>query len=57
MQKAYLMAILLATLVIPFRNASNSRLSKGAQRTALQMALFVLIWGLGCVYVYWSIPN
>ena len=57
MQKAFLMSILIATLVIPMRNAGKFRLEKGIKRTAIQMALFVTLWGLGCVYVYWKLPQ
>ncbi|HKU36899.1 MAG TPA: hypothetical protein VJR89_02095 [Polyangiales bacterium] len=57
MQKYYLMLILLATLIIPLRNARHANVAEGLRKTIQQMALFVLIWGLGCVYVYWRLPQ
>lgn len=56
MQKWYLMSILLATLIIPIRNARNPDASAAVRKTVVQMAVFVLSWGLGCVYVYWRLP-
>ena len=56
MQKYYLMLILLATLIIPLRNARNPNQAEGQRKTIQQMAIFVLIWGLGCVYLYWRLP-
>jgi hypothetical protein len=57
MQKYYLMLILLATLIIPLRNAKNPNHAEGQRKTIQQMVVFVFIWGLGCVYVYWRLPR
>jgi hypothetical protein len=55
MQRALLMSILIATLVIPILNARQRNLSQGVKRTVLQMCLFITVWTLSCIYVYWHI--
>jgi hypothetical protein len=57
MQKIYLMSILFVTIVIPIRNSADPRMHRGLRNTILQSAIFIAIWGLGCVYVYWSLPG
>jgi len=57
MQKNYLMAILLATMAIPMMQAKHAQFQKGMRKTVLHMTIFILAWGLGCVYVYWSLPK
>jgi len=56
MQKWYLMLVLLATLIIPIRNAANPNIPEAIKKTVLHMAIFVFVWGLGCIYLYWKLP-
>lgn len=57
MQKTLLMSILVATFVIPIRNSSDRKLSRGLKRTVVQSLVFLLVWGLSCTYIYWSLPK
>jgi hypothetical protein len=50
--KLVLMAILLATLVIPIRNAQLAALDIGLRRTKLQMFGFITLWSLACLIAY-----
>ena len=52
MLKAILMSILLATVVIPFRNASRPLLEDGLRRTRIQMFGFIALWALACIAAY-----
>jgi hypothetical protein len=55
MQRALLISILLATLVIPIYNARQRDLALGLRRTVVQMAVFIAAWTLACLYLYWHI--
>jgi len=55
MQRALLISILIATLVIPILNARQRNLSRGLRRTIVQMCIFIALWTLSCMYVYWYI--
>lgn len=55
MQRALLMSILLATLIIPIWNSRQRNLAQGLRRTVVQMSLFVAAWTLSCIYVYWHL--
>ena len=57
MQTWYWISILLATLIIPIRNARLPDVSDAVRKTVVQMLVFVLVRGLGCVYVYWRLPR
>jgi len=50
--KLVLMSILLATVIIPFRNAKRGSFQQGLRRTYLQMLGFVVVWAFGCIYAY-----
>lgn len=57
MQKVLLMSVLIATLVIPFRNARLPAADESARRTMRDTCWFVAAWGLACAYVYWYLPH
>ena len=52
MLKGILMSILLATVVIPFRNARQPLLEAGLRRTRSQMFGFIVLWALACIAAY-----
>lgn len=56
-QKALLMAMLIATFVIPMRNAKNPRLSRPLKRTVRQLFIFTMLWVLCLKYLYWHLPK
>jgi hypothetical protein len=56
MQKSYLMSLLVASVVIPMRQAARKKVREGIRRTVIYMAVFVLVWGLGIFYIYWRLP-
>jgi len=55
MQRALLISILLATLVVPIWNTKQRDLARGLKRTVVQMAMFIAAWTLACMYLYWHI--
>jgi hypothetical protein len=56
MQKAFLMSVLIATLLIPLRHANNPDAQRALRKTVIQSVGFIALWGLGCAYFYWYIP-
>ncbi len=57
MQKVLLMSVLVATMVIPIRNARNPRLARPLRRTVIQMFAFLFFWIMGLKYLYWHLPK
>ena len=55
MQRALLISILLATVVIPIWNAKERELARGLRRTVVHMSAFIAAWTLTCIYFYWHI--
>lgn len=52
MSKLILMAVLVATIAIPFITASDPNLMRGIRRLSLLFVVFVLLWGIACIVIY-----
>ncbi len=56
MQKALLMSVLLANVVIPLWTATNPSPQKGLRRMVFCMALFNLVYVFSIIYVLPRLP-
>jgi hypothetical protein len=52
MSRGLLMAILVATLVIPMRAAGDPKPARGLRRTVLQFAAFVAVWTYSLLHLF-----
>jgi len=57
MQKFTLLSILLATVIIPMRAASDRSARSGLRRTILWMAAFNVAYLIAIIYVYPRLPS
>lgn len=55
MQKAFLISILAATVVIPLISARGGTVKAAVQRTAIATGAFCVLYWLGLLYVYPSL--
>lgn len=57
MRTALLMSMLLATIVIPFRNARLADEALGLRKTIRQVVIAAILWGIAAAYVVPALPK
>lgn len=52
MDKLLLLSVLGATILLPVVMATDPSPKRGLRRTVVGMALYIIVWGLACSFIY-----